>query len=266
VIPAQLLAMVPGCESGTPPQAVQRLDGAAARNAVWRIRTGAGEFVLRQRLAPIDRPGSSAVMELASHRVAAATGLAPRIIHAEAGGAWLLMEHVAGDSWSEAQLRTTKGLQRLAAVLTRVHALPLPAGCAVLDATAVANAYMAQLRGMAGPLAQQLQDLPLQVAELSQAIDQCARPPVLNHGDLTLANVIGDAPILVDWEYAQIADATWDVACLLTYYPWIDAHLHEFMAALRLGRDDDFEVLRLQMRRFGCLNALWEATQPPNAG
>jgi hypothetical protein len=43
--------------------------------------------------------------------------------------------------------------------------------------------------------------------------------PVTTHGDLNANNFIGPVPMLVDWEYAQLADPIYDLACLSVYYP-----------------------------------------------
>ncbi len=54
---------------------------------------------------------------------------------------------------------------------------------------------------------------------------------MLNHGDLMVSNMLGDAPQLVDWSTAQVADPTWDMACLLAYYPGMGRYMPRLLAA-----------------------------------
>jgi aminoglycoside phosphotransferase (APT) family kinase protein len=70
------------------------------------------------------------------------------------------------------------------------------------------------------------------------------------HGDLNASNVIGPVPMLVDWEYAQLADPVYDLACLSVYYPGL---------RLRGITDANGAVrLRLHAQLFDSLNRLWE--------
>jgi Phosphotransferase enzyme family len=60
------------------------------------------------------------------------------------------------------------------------------------------------------------------VARTQQLAVDCAAftaTPVTTHDDLNASNLIGPLPMLVDWEYAQLADPVYDLACLSVYYP-----------------------------------------------
>jgi thiamine kinase-like enzyme len=108
--------------------------------------------------------------------------------------------------------------------------------------------------------------LLVRIQKLSQAIEGLAGRPVLNHGDLQLANMLGREPMLIDWEYAQLVDPTYDIACLLTYYPRLESQLEHLMDAAGLSNLADQAVLALQRERFACLNQLWEAANGAKAG
>ena len=47
LIPPELLARIPGCESGRPPLSVRELQGGGRLNRCLLVCTGAGRFVLR---------------------------------------------------------------------------------------------------------------------------------------------------------------------------------------------------------------------------
>jgi aminoglycoside phosphotransferase (APT) family kinase protein len=266
-IPPELLSWVPGCGDGAAPLSVQALVGGREMNSVWHLQTRAGEFVLRVRHEPINRPGSFSGFELASHRLAAAAGLAPGVHAAAPDGRWLVMDFVVAPLWSPAQLLSDSGLAALGGALRRLHALDcqqLPR----LDAVSVARGYQAQI------LAQQparSADAAVELAAIeaiSRELAGLSDRAVLNHGDLMATNLLGPVtgsqPLLVDWEYAQRTDPTWDVACLLTYYPSLESRLEPLLAALGLASAEDRQILSLQRRLFEALNRLWQHSQPGN--
>jgi thiamine kinase len=266
MIPPEILALIPGCADGSPPLAVQPLPGGRGCNLVRRVDTGTGRFVLRQRRPPLDRPGSVAQAELRSQMAAAAAGLAPRVINAALDGSWLLMEFINADLWTQAQLLSSEGVERLGSRLAHLHGLAAPAGLPALDAPAIAAGYLQQLRHADARMAESHQPLLARIQKLSQAIEGLAGRAVLNHGDLQLANMLGREPMLIDWEYAQVVDPTYDIACLLTYYPRLESQLEHLMDAAGLSNLADQAVLALQRERFACLNQLWEAANGAKAG
>jgi aminoglycoside phosphotransferase (APT) family kinase protein len=261
MIPPHLLSRIPGCSDAEPPLAVEPLPGGQGRNIVVRVETRAGRFVLRQRLAPVDRPGALAVTELRAHSLAAGAGLAPRILDAATDGGWLLMEHVDAPAWTSAQLESPRGVERLAGYLRKLHTLVVPADLPAADAPAMAHGYVERLRRRDPASARALQPLVDQVGRLSAVLAPTARR-VLVHGDLAASNILGAAPMLVDWEYAQAADPGWDFACLLSYYPELQARLEPFLAAAGIGDAVARERFRLERERFGLLNRLWDQAYP----
>lgn len=257
MIPAAILALVPGCEE-RPPISVQALPGGRGCNQVCRVDTDAGRFVLRQRRRPLDRPGAAAQTELRSQMAAAAAGFAPRIITAAPDGSWLLMDFIDAPLWTEDQLHSPEGVERLGLRLAQLHGLPVPM-VPQLDAAGIAEGYLQQLHDRAPGLAEQYEPVLEQVQYLSSAIDGLASRAVLNHADLQPANMLGPEPVLIDWEYAQVADPTYDIACLLTYYPRLELQLPRLLECAGLAAPGHKEAVGLQRRRFACLNQLWEA-------
>jgi thiamine kinase-like enzyme len=102
----------------------------------------------------------------------------------------------------------------------------------------------------------------------SREMDAFAGQAVLNHGDLMAANLLGGGsgvpPVLVDWEYAQRAHPTWDIACLLAYYPGLERRLDRLLGAADLASAQDRQILSLQRRLFMRLNRLWQHAEAGN--
>jgi aminoglycoside phosphotransferase (APT) family kinase protein len=266
MIAPHLLALIPGCEEGVAPKMVQPLPGGRGCNLVLRVDTDAGSFVLRQRHPPLDRPGSAAMTELRCQMAAAAAGLAPRIIQAAVDGNWLLMDFIDAPPWTEEQLVSEKGMEQLGVRLAQLHCLPAPRGVEKFDATRIATGYLAQLRDRDTRLAEEYQPVLSKVSDLSRDMAGLDLPAVLNHGDLQSGNMLGAEPMLVDWEYAQVVDPTYDIACLLSYYPALEAQLPRLLRNAGLGLPEDLDALTLQRERFACLNQLWNAVNVPKAG
>jgi aminoglycoside phosphotransferase (APT) family kinase protein len=266
MIPAEALAHLPGCEDGRPPLAVRALPGGRGCNEVLYVETAQGRFVWRRRFAPIDRPGSRALHELRAQRLAAAAGLAPTVLAAHPEGHWLVMEFIDAPPWSPQRLQSEAGVDAVSAQLARLHALAVSADLPVVDVPAMARDYMARLTAVDAVQAVELAPLAQRIAALSARLSDVGLRTVLNHGDLMASNMLGEAPLLVDWEYAQVADPTWDLACLLTYYPGISRFMARLLAGAGLTGSAALTGLELQRERFELLNRLWERVAAHDAG
>jgi aminoglycoside phosphotransferase (APT) family kinase protein len=197
------------------------------------------------------------VDELLAQRVAAAAGLAPAVVTAHPEGHWLLMEFVDAPVWNEERLHSEQGVSRLCGQLARLYGLSVPADLPLVNPVSIADAYLQRLAGHDAGSAAALVPLRDRVAALGKSLAEAGAPPVLNHGDLMASNLLGDAPLLVDWEYAQVAEPGWDVACLLTYYPKMARFLPRLLASAGMAGTAT-TVLEMQLERFTLLNSLWE--------
>ncbi len=261
VIATSILRRIPGCAGGEPPVCVQAMHGGRSVNRNLRIDTRAGRFVLRQRISQGRRPGADALREVACHRAAAAAGVAPAVLDAAPDGSWILMDDVEGGMWTSPRLQAPEGLHSLGACLQRLHAIAPPAGFAAFDPVSVAMGYARAILerepGAAG-------GVDMLVARTQELVNDCAAfatKPVTTHGDLVASNVIGPVPMLVDWEYAQLADPVYDLACLSTYYPGLRRRGEELLDATGITDADSMVRLRLHTELFDGLNRLWEQAQ-----
>src|SRR5690606_26752951 len=107
--------------------------------------------------------------------------------------------------------------------LAALHAIARPAEVPLADASAMARGYVARLERRDAAAGAAMQPLVQRVDEIGQEMAGLDEKPVLVHGDLMASNLIGPKPQLVDWEYAQAADSSWDWACLLSYYPALES-------------------------------------------
>jgi aminoglycoside phosphotransferase (APT) family kinase protein len=213
--------------------------------------------VLRVRRGPA-LPGADFARELLCHRRAARAGLSPAIRAADASEGWIVMDHVPGAPWTEATLRDEAALWRLCDRLRSLHALETPDLPSVSDLALLrANCDVLTAHGQtdAEALMQRGAELTAQLALMP------ARPPVLCHGDPDVGNFLGEAPTMIDFEYTQVADPTYDLALLIAYYPGLDRQLARLQAAM--GLDDGLSKRRLPVQLELCriVGEAWTRTQ-----
>jgi aminoglycoside phosphotransferase (APT) family kinase protein len=263
MIPAELFVHIPGCSDGHPPRAVQVLPGGFGRNEVLRIDTAEGRFVWRRRLDALDRPGALALTELTAHRLAAKAQLAPAIVAAASDGRWILMDYVDAPPWRDEELYSPGGIQRLGGQLARLHALAIPDALPTADAVGMARGYLARIAARDPAAVAVWEPMLERLQSLSTELEAAGQRRVLVHGDLMASNLLGPQPLMVDWEYAQVADPTWDCACLLSYYPFLQSRLALLLASAGLDIAAYGPRLALQQERFVLLNRLWSEAYPP---
>jgi aminoglycoside phosphotransferase (APT) family kinase protein len=228
--PAAALACVPGLAQGEVPLRCERLpDGTV--NDSWRVASVAGEFVLRLDGAAWRRPGVDRARESALHGLAAAAGIAPRIVAQDRARGVLVCEYLAGNDFTPADMGDAAQLRRLGERLARLHALPAPS-LPAFDPLALLDEYLG-----ACTVADRADAAPLRAGLGRDAALLCAgQGTCIVHGDLVHTNVRAGASLwLLDWEYAQVADPAWDIGCVLAYYPQAAAHLPLMLAASGLG-------------------------------
>jgi aminoglycoside phosphotransferase len=228
---------------GDRPWRAVALPGGRQVNLCLQLMDPTGDAcVLRIRRGPV-LPGADFEREIACHQRAASAGLAPSIRSSDASQGWIVMDHVPGAPWTAASLEDDAALWRFGERLRRLHALEPPRFAPVSSLELLrANCEVLASRGDsdAARLMQRGEELTAGLSLLP------ARPPVMCHGDPDAANVLGPVPLLIDFEYAQVADATYDLALLLDYYPVLQTRRERLQAVM--GLDDALSARRLPLQ------------------
>ena len=187
---------------------LEPLAGGTHRRS-WLVTFADGRrAVLR---TPVGR--SNALLDLATETramdAAARAGVAPRVLAADAASGALLTDYRDGAPWTLAQAREPSNLERLAALLRTLHALPID--LPVFAAERIAARYLAALPSyVREPSAAEWGD---ELLTLTRRYDVRYAPTAFCHNDLAAANVLDDGRLaLVDFEYAVRADPLLDVA------------------------------------------------------
>jgi thiamine kinase len=270
----QALLQVPGCEDGSPPITVAPLQGGTS-NAAFRVQTRLGSFVMRLNEPEAAQLGVDRAREVLLHRAAAAAGLAPAIIHADAEGRFLITELITGSIWAASDMGDWRSLEPLCDVLRRLHGLVAPAPqtegtTPSAPATSPLNLGLL-LQHHAANATQARPDDAVHLTSLVRRAESilaasnagAVRAPSIIHNDLHHSNLIGwgHRLQLVDWEYAAVADPLYDLACLLAYYPQAEPHATRLLEATGLAVRASVEELIGITGVYVLLSYLWYRTR-----
>jgi thiamine kinase len=191
--------------------------GTGLFNSTYRAVRDGMEYALRvpAHSAPSsqDRVWEIRVLEQASRK-----GLAPPLIYADGGSGVLLLGWVWGGTWSEAAARSPEAIDKMARLLRDIHALPIPTPPRRMDAGEWAECYTRALPSRTSSATAEFAEAAERAIRSLQALPRPAAP-VLCHSDLHRLNVLqldaatqGHGLLLLDWEYAHVADGYWDLA------------------------------------------------------
>ncbi len=184
-------------------------------NASWLVRTLEDAVVVRVSNAHAEHLRIDRRSELAVLRAVAAAGIGAPVLYAHADGA-VLVTRFAGPQWTAMHVTAPGNLQRLAARLAQLHELAAPPEARRLDLQQTVAGYQHTLDTFGVHES-------LRTTALAQRAEQSARrltqdAPRLCHNDVHHLNIVEDAQLtLIDWEYAGLGPALFDLASLCVY-------------------------------------------------
>ncbi|HEV7356545.1 MAG TPA: phosphotransferase [Steroidobacteraceae bacterium] len=187
--------------------------GAGLLSETYKVTRDGAAYALK--VASEHRPelGLDRAWEVRILERAGGAGLAPRLAYSDAGGTVVVARWVSGLPWVLQESTLTASIRSIAALLRRVHALAVPAPPRVVSPLQWITIYGTALSRRSAPP----DDPALRTAAINRA-QEIAEPPlvagVVCHSDLHAMNLIRGAEslILLDWEYAHVADPLWDLA------------------------------------------------------
>jgi len=215
-----------------------------ATRTTWKIRCDGEHFVARfcRNNHGLPLPGVAAEYQFS--RAAAAAGLAPEPVYADVDSGLLVSRFAEGRSWTERDLRQPEQLQRLKALLARLHQLQ-PQGPA-FDPLAAVQAYATELGT----------EFAVSVAETASIVVDGlpeVREPFLCHNDLLAGNIVDSAAglLLIDWEFAALGDPYFDLAVMIRHH-----NLSAEQEAVLVSNAAS-ERIAMWGRYYDCLLTLW---------
>lgn len=196
---------------------VNRVNQGQSGAGVYRIEGPAGHFILKRTSA--DEPLANWTRHLGFQRAAAERGVAPRVVHADAGARVVISEAVREVPFA-ARYHTPEThddtMRLLGQTIRAMHDIPLA------EDTPVASA-MAFMRDMQ-IAAQSHGPLPVWVEEniqtlLSEAAPTSELANVASHNDLNPSNLIFDGTrlMLLDWNTVSANHPYYDLATVSVF-------------------------------------------------
>jgi aminoglycoside phosphotransferase (APT) family kinase protein len=227
-------------------------------NRSFRVRAGDEDLVVKLAGEAAPALGACRRSEFAMQALAAIAGLAPPVVLADEAGGFIVSRHARGRTPTAGDMQDARLLARIGAWIAALHALPVPAGLAVVDFGERAAGYLSRVQadspgGFPGRLA-------VELASRRAALPRTAQLAACHH-DLHHRNFIDDGQRLlaVDWEYAGPGDPAADLASCIGYHGLRDDGVDALLAGY--GRDD--AALRERVTQlawiFDCLWFGWNA-------
>jgi thiamine kinase len=187
--------------------------GAGLISETYRVVRDGVAYTLK--VAAEHRPGLrlDLAWEVRVLELAGSVGLAPRLVYFDPDNAVRLTRWAEGRSWVSHEAAAAANLEKIAALLRRVHDLAVPMPARRVTPLQWIKIYDDALsRSTAAP-----SDPVLRSAALGRAEALLELPRVVGavcHSDLHAMNLIqqDDSLILLDWEYAHVTDPFWDLA------------------------------------------------------
>jgi thiamine kinase len=193
---------------GAGPVDIRRSAGGLV-NETYRVLRDGEVYAMRVAAANLYALGVDRDWEAQVLKAACAADLAPAVEYFDARRGILITRWEAGQAWSGAALRLPTNIRRMAGLMRRIHALPLPSPARVMSPAQWIDYYgVGTHSGAAAALR------PTAARQLAALARLPMSAPALCHSDLHALNLIdrGDSLILLDWEYAHASDPLWDLA------------------------------------------------------
>ncbi|MGE6109598.1 phosphotransferase [Aeromonas sobria] len=185
--------------------------GLGLTNRNYRLRLPSGRsYFLRQGHPDPARLGIDRATEWQLYRGAMAAGLALPCHHGDPERGILLLDWCEAPSWAQSPPPRDLALPALARLLVRLHRLPVPT--VRMAVRAHARGYRSRLRAPPSWLA--ALEAPLLA---SREPDGCWLPC---HHDLNPANLLGERPWVIDWEYGAAGHPGFELASIVRTHGW----------------------------------------------
>ena len=234
--------------------------GGGITNRNFKITVHGESFVLRIGGKDTELLGIDREAEYEASCVAAQLGIGPEVVRFLEPEGYLVTRFVGGVPVPPEELRRPERLRQLARALKRVHDGP-PIGSR-FDSFRVVERYHATAlaHGVAIPAAY------VGAKELADAIERAREPqrPSTCHNDLLNANLIraGEELVIVDWEYAGMGDAYFDLANLSANHELTEDEERELLEGYWGSvRPGDLDALHLMRYMSDFREAMWGVVQ-----
>ena len=213
-LPPELAPIVDEIAGGAPVDAVEALTlGITNRN--FRVDVGGHSYVIRLSGRDTELLGIDREAEHIAASAAAAAGVAPEVVAYLPEHRALVTRFVVAEPLEPERLEEDAILAAVVASVEAIHAMPpIPSS---FDAFEVVRAYREIAAGRGVPIPDAYGDALAAADAIAAAVARSRTPRVPCHNDLLNANLLlvgGERVVIVDYEYAGMGDAFFDLGNL----------------------------------------------------
>jgi thiamine kinase len=232
-------------------------------NESWRVQGGEHDVIVRistadEHALQLDRVSEARVLNIVEQ-----AGIGPQVLWCAPQSRLLITRTLPGRDWDEQAAREPRNIVRLAAVMRRLHALPVTADIRAIDLVAVLRGYWSELDAQSNEPEEQHVEQRAHALQLAQASTVEAHH-CLCHTDLHHFNIVdnGERLWILDWEYAGIGDPYFDLASVCCWHQY-DAVLCRALLLEYFGEVSAQSELRLAAMcwLFDYIKELWFAVR-----
>lgn len=186
-------------------------------NDSWRVQTTHDTVIVRlsntaEEALQIDRQSEAHVLALV-----AAAGLGPEVLMCDPAR-HVLVTREAGCIWTETDAHVAGNIERVGAVLRRLHALGTPSDIRRVDLVATVRGYLSALQ-VSGHRSQLTTSTTRTRAENAALALRQNGVECLCHNDVHGLNIVDNGALrLIDWEYSGIGERMFDLASICVYH------------------------------------------------
>jgi thiamine kinase-like enzyme len=199
--------------------------GGGITNNNYRIDTGGESFVLRITGENTELLGINREYEYAANLAAGKLGIAPRVFFFIRPEGYLVTRFINGRSILPNEICQPENIRRVAEILQKIHAIPEIPGSfdvfrIIVNYFEIARRYQVEFpHGFNGMMERML--------SAEKALQEASFTHCPCHNDLLNANFLTNGKIyILDWEYAGMGDAFFDLANFSDHHNLSDEQDH----------------------------------------
>jgi thiamine kinase-like enzyme len=185
--------------------------GGGITNSNFRIDVGGEAFVLRIVGADTELLGINRDHEYAANLVAGKLGIAPEVYYFIQPEGYLVTRFITGHPIPAEEIRQPEHIRRVMEAVRKIHSMPEIPG--TFDAFRIVRDYTEIARRHLVAFPQNYDCLIKRLQEAEKALLVNPYKPCPCHNDLLNANFLTNGQLyILDWEYAGMGDAFFDMA------------------------------------------------------
>jgi len=247
ISPDDVLADIPGWEDSTWTELM-----GGQTNKTWQVVSGNRKGVLKIDKELRVEPFNTRYKEAQVQTSAARSGLAPQVILAS--DTVYFTEYAEGTVWNRRCFNEDGNIERIAAALKKLHALPLTGRS--FDARTAAKRYAQENRSLDSVVVDRCTEI---ISRIRSPRNLCCC-----HNDLVAENIITTPELkFLDWEYACDNDPFFDLATIVEHHELDDSQAARLLNAYFDGAGERWrENLQQQRKLYLALLCLWMGARP----